>query len=372
MRFFKKTNDKLSQKKLIAVIIIFFISSVSAQAQVSKDAWIFGLGASMPKVALSWDNIGGYLSIQRNFTEHTGLRLTGNYNNLTREFGLNDESVTKTIALWGSLDMVYYFTPCNSFSPFAMVSLGLNYFTHDNPQQEPKPNESDIVMQFGVGVGMEIYLSDDWKLKPEIDFYTPATDYYDGRYGSNGGGVFGTSYDAVVKGDMGIQWYFSRGDESKICQLYDGIEQKDNFKYNEFEKMLDSNIPKEIVTEKIVLKPASKDNSKMLLMGVNFEFNSSRLTQESYPVLYNVLQKLKKFPELKIEIDGHCDSIGTVEVNQRISLERANVVKDYMVERGIEESRIKTVGYGFTRPIADNSTPEGRAMNRRREFRIVK
>jgi len=372
MELFKEVTRKLNHSKLITITIIFLISSIITQAQVSKNAWIFGFGASMPKVSLSWDNIGGYLSIQRNFTEHTGLRLTGNYNNMTRGFGPDDVNITKTIAFWGSLDMVYYFSPCNSFSPFAMVSLGLNSFSHDNPQQEPKPNESDIVVQVGMGVGLEIYLSEDWKLKPEIDFYTPATDYYDGRYGSNGGGVFGTSYDAVVKGDIGIQWYFSRGEKSNICQLYDGIERKDNFDYNKVEKILDINIPKEIVTEKIVIKPAAKNNSKMLLMGVNFEFNSSRLTPESYPVLYHVTQKLKKFPQLKIEIDGHCDSIGTVQVNQRISLERANVVKDYMVERGINESRIKTVGYGFTRPIADNSTSEGRAMNRRIEFRIVK
>ncbi len=372
MKFFNKTKSKLSKNKLIAVIVIIFISTISAQAQVSKKAWIFGFGASMPKVSLSWENIGAYLLIQRNFTEHTGLRFTGNYNNMTRGFGLDDANITKTIAFWGSFDLVYYFSPCNTFSPFGMLSLGVNYFTHDNPQHNPKPGESDIVMQVGIGIGAEIYLSKNWKLKPEINFYTPATDYYDGRYGSNGGGVFGTSYDAVAKGDLGVQWYFSRGEESKICQLYDGIEQRDNFDYNEFERLLNNNIPKEVVKEKVIIQPAKEKNSKMLLMGVNFEFNSSKLTAESYPVLYHVSKKLKKFPDLKIEIDGHCDSIGTVEVNQRISLERANVVKDYMVERGIDESRIKTVGFGFTKPIADNGTPEGRAMNRRIEFKIIK
>lgn len=372
MEFLKKNKKPHNQNKLIAVIIIFLISSISTYAQVSKKAWIFGFGASMPKVALSWENIGAYLLLQRNFTEHTGLRLTGNYNNMTRRFGINDENITKTIAFWGSLDVIYYFSPCSKVSPFGMLSMGVNYFTHDNPQHDPKPGESDIVMQLGVGVGVEIYLTESWKLKPEINFYTPATDYYDGRYGTNGGGIFGTSFDAVAKGDLGVQWYFSRGEESKICQLYDGIKRKDNFDYKKFENMLDSNIPKEVVKEKVIIQPAQKNNSKMLLMGVNFEFNSSRLTAESYPVLYHVSQKLKKFPDLKIEIDGHCDSIGTFEVNQRISLERANVVKDYMVERGIDESRIKTVGYGFTRPIADNGTPEGRAMNRRIEFKIIK
>ena len=371
MVFLDMKGIKLTFRQLILAASIFLFSSISTQAQVAKDAWVLGFGASMPKVSLSWDNIGAYLSIQRNFAEHTGLRLTVNYNSMTRGFGLADESETKTTALWSSIDMVYYFTPCNAVSPFIVAGVGVNYFTHDNPQHEPLPDESEVVFQVSIGIGVEIYLGEDWKFKPEIGFYTPMTDYYDGRYGSNGGGIFGASYDAVIKGDIGVQWYFSKGESSKICQLYDGIEQKDNFDYDSFEKTIEKQIPSEVVSEKVVIKYAPKRNDRLILMGVNFEFNSTKLTPESYPVLYHVSKRLENNPSLKIEIEGHCDSIGTVEVNQRISQQRADVVKDYMIRRGIGKNKIKTTGYGFTKPIADNSTVEGRAMNRRIEFRVV-
>ncbi len=371
MVFLDMKGIKLTFRQLILAASIFLLFSISTQAQVAKDAWVLGFGASMPKVSLSWDNIGAYLSIQRNFAEHTGLRLTGNYNSMTRGFGVADESETKTTALWSSIDMVYYFTPCNAVSPFIVAGVGVNYFTHDNPQHEPLPDESEVVFQVSIGIGVEIYLGEDWKFKPEIGFYTPMTDYYDGRYGSNGGGIFGASYDAVVKGDIGVQWCFSKGESSKICQLYDGIEQKDNFDYDSFEKTIEKQIPSEVVSEKVVIKNTPKRNDRLILMGVNFEFNSTRLTPESYPVLYHVSKRLDNNPALKIEIEGHCDSIGTVEVNQRISQQRADVVKDYMIQRGIDENKIKTTGYGFTKPIADNSTDEGRAMNRRIEFRVI-
>ena len=371
MVFLSRKRIKHNCSRLILATSLFLFSSIFTQAQVAKDAWVLGFGASMPKVAISWDNIGAYLSIQRNFAEHTGLRLTGNYNSMTRGFGAADENKTKTTALWSSVDMIYYFTPCKAFSPFIVAGVGVNYFTHDNPQHEPLPDESEIVFQVGVGIGVEVYLGEDWKFKPEIGFYTPMTDYYDGRYGSNGGGVFGASYDAVVKGDIGVQWYFSKGEPSKICQLYDGIEREDNFDYDTFEKTIEKYIPSEVVSEKVIIKNAPKKKDRLILMGVNFEFNSANLTPESYPVLYHVSKRLKENSELKIEIEGHCDSIGTAEVNQRKSEERADVVKYYMLEHGIDESRIKSIGYGSTKPIADNSTAEGRAMNRRIEFRVV-
>lgn len=110
----------------------------------------------------------------------------------------------------------------------------------------------------------------------------------------------------------------------------------------------------------------------MILLGIGFEFNSSQLTPESYPILYHVFKKLEENPNLRIEIEGHCDSIGTAEANKRISQKRADVIKSYLLDRNIDESRVSAVGYGATKPISENSTVEGRAMNRRIEFRVIK
>ena len=70
-------------------------------------------------------------------------------------------------------------------------------------------------------------------------------------------------------------------------------------------------------------------------------------------------------------IEGHCDSIGTVEYNLALGERRANSVRDYLQSRGIAMTRLRTVSYGEERPLADNSTAEGRAMNRRAHLAVI-
>ncbi len=111
---------------------------------------------------------------------------------------------------------------------------------------------------------------------------------------------------------------------------------------------------------------------KIILRGVNFEFNSAKLLPQSKDTLDVVVAGLIANPEIHIEISGHTDNIGTVAANKKLSLARAESVKSYLVSKGINPDRIKTVGYGFERPIADNKTSEGRAKNRRIEFLRIK
>ena len=81
--------------------------------------------------------------------------------------------------------------------------------------------------------------------------------------------------------------------------------------------------------------------------------------------------KLQANPGLNVTIEGHCDSIGTVEYNLALGERRSNSVRDYLVSRGITTNRLRTVSYGEERPIADNNTAEGRAMNRRAHLAVI-
>ena len=74
---------------------------------------------------------------------------------------------------------------------------------------------------------------------------------------------------------------------------------------------------------------------------------------------------------LVIEISGHTDNTGSDEINNKLSLERANAVKDYLLKGGIDTVRIRTKGYGKSKPKADNATEEGRQINRRVEIEIL-
>ena len=76
-------------------------------------------------------------------------------------------------------------------------------------------------------------------------------------------------------------------------------------------------------------------------------------------------------PGLKVQIEGHTDSIGSKEYNQKLSDRRAQAVKEYMVNKGVSASRMTTKGMGESDPIADNHTEEGRAYNRRVEYEII-
>ena len=76
-------------------------------------------------------------------------------------------------------------------------------------------------------------------------------------------------------------------------------------------------------------------------------------------------------PKLKLEIQGHTDNVGGVDYNMTLSENRARAVYDALISRGIEPSRLRYRGFGFSRPIASNDTEEGRAKNRRTEFVIL-
>ncbi len=101
------------------------------------------------------------------------------------------------------------------------------------------------------------------------------------------------------------------------------------------------------------------------LEGVNFEYNSAALTVASNAPLDAVADGLKKHPRLKVEIQGHTDSTGSVAYNMKLSQKRADSVRDYLVHSGANPDQLVTKGYGPTQPVASNKSAEGRAKNRR-------
>ncbi len=107
------------------------------------------------------------------------------------------------------------------------------------------------------------------------------------------------------------------------------------------------------------------------LENVFFENNQYKLKAESFSELNRLIAFLKKSPALKIEIAGHTDNTGTPDYNNKLSQQRANSVKDYLLKKGIDAQRLLAMGYGQTKPIQTNETEIGRAKNRRVEFKVV-
>ncbi len=102
-----------------------------------------------------------------------------------------------------------------------------------------------------------------------------------------------------------------------------------------------------------------------------FATNSSNLLPGAWPEVERVSNVLMQYPETTIVISGHTDSVGAQAYNQKLSERRAETVKQTLVKLGVPPSRMTTIGYGKTRPIASNNTEAGRQLNRRVEIRIV-
>jgi OmpA-OmpF porin, OOP family len=118
-------------------------------------------------------------------------------------------------------------------------------------------------------------------------------------------------------------------------------------------------IPKEISTK-----------IKYESISVKFKSSSNKLTGDSYHSLNDIVSLMQAHPELHLTISGYTDSTGVPAHNLSLSQQRADVVKTYLVIKGIPSSRITAIGFGQANPIADNKTDEGKAINRRVEFKM--
>ena len=99
-----------------------------------------------------------------------------------------------------------------------------------------------------------------------------------------------------------------------------------------------------------------------------YDTRGNALTPGSLRILDQIATILIRYPDSKVAIKGHTDSVGDLDDNLRLSLLRATTVRDYLIEKGVAAHNLRALGYGEQMPIADNATPEGRAINRRIEF----
>ncbi|HOZ50531.1 MAG TPA: OmpA family protein [Chitinophagaceae bacterium] len=118
------------------------------------------------------------------------------------------------------------------------------------------------------------------------------------------------------------------------------------------------------------IKQEDKKKIEMAAQGINFETGSANIKKASLANLDKIVDILKSEPTYLVDIEGHTDNVGTSEKNLELSQKRADACKKYLVDHGIQESRINSTGFGDMKPIGDNKTSQGRALNRRTEFNI--
>lgn len=380
-------------KKCLLIILswfsFLFAGNLFAQQTTSKydwlaqNSWNFGFGFTYPRYISfnSYSNdklgsqLGGFLSIQRNFSEHVGLRLEGNYIYLK-----DQRDNIKNNVFEANFDLIYYLVPAEFISPYLGVGVG-GFSNSISGSSVATLNKNHIDYQMNILFGVEWGLSPDWKIKTEIDYHTPSTNAFDGVYGTIGNGLLGGNLDSYMTFDIGAVYYFGKGSPSHLSEMYDGVGVVDYGKIEDIAKKyqaqptkVDYNKIEEIVKKNTpaVVNNSPAAPSNWVLIGVNFDFNKATLTPESLPVLYNTAETLLQNPEEKVEIQGYSDNIGSDKYNKELSLKRAEAVKQILVAKGVDASRLTTEGFGAENPIASNKTAEGRALNRRIEFKVIK
>lgn len=119
-------------------------------------------------------------------------------------------------------------------------------------------------------------------------------------------------------------------------------------------------------------KESYEPGRSYILQNIHFDLDKATLKEESYPEIDNLFQVLIQNPSMIIQINGHTDSLNTETYNMDLSMRRAKTVAEYLISKGISPQRLKWKGYGETLPLTNNTTEEGRAMNRRVEFIVLK
>ena len=119
-----------------------------------------------------------------------------------------------------------------------------------------------------------------------------------------------------------------------------------------------------------IVSAKNKAVLKKAVHGIQFETNNAVIKTSSYPILNKVVTMMKKNPSYKLHISGHTDNVGKPAQNMKLSKERAAAVVKYLTKKGIKSSRLRSDGFGGTKPVASNKTEKGKAMNRRVDFEV--
>lgn len=127
-------------------------------------------------------------------------------------------------------------------------------------------------------------------------------------------------------------------------------------------------VVEEVVVEEVVPEPAEPVRVEL---DVKFDFDKAVVKEESQGDIKSLADFMSQYPQTTTVVEGHTDSVGTDAYNQGLSERRANAVRDVLVDQyGVGADRVSSVGYGESRPVADNATAEGRAINRRVEAEV--
>lgn len=278
------------------------------------------------------------------FHDNTAIQLSGNsemsIDSLTvRKLGLNIHSGS----MYGKFDKLFKEHDLQVKTPTAFAAIRGTDLGFEVVQTQPE-EETSVAGKKKAGLKMKMK-----KPQPEQSQAEP-------------------TMQTVVYSLSGItEVYNPLFDDQKVLLSYRNkvAIDKDKMPYNPEELTED-----EIRSLQEKLNSLHFDEVLLITDKITFELGSAEIQPTSYPELDKIAEILKQ-KKVRVRIEGHTDDIGEAAFNQLLSEKRAESIKNYLVLKGLDPQRFETVGYGESKPIADNKTEKGRAQNRRVEFLII-
>jgi OOP family OmpA-OmpF porin len=258
----------------------------------------------------------------------------------------------------------YFITP--------LVQGQLVAFQNDLDRSEPGSNNPPVLL--AVTAGARMGMKED---KAEIYFTAQGGYYTDiaGPINDKGEGFAiggGVDYELSPGNTLGLflrrdqsSMRAVRGDTDDLTYLLTGLSFEHRF------LPPPPPPPAPAVAEAPPPPPAPSPKKKIVLRGVNFDFDKANIRSDAEPILDAAASSLQAEQPVSIGVEGHTDSTGSDDYNQGLSIRRATAVRDYLEKKGIDAARMTIEGYGETKPVASNDTEEGRAQNRRVELRVA-
>ncbi|WP_171018998.1 OmpA family protein [Microbulbifer harenosus] len=251
------------------------------------------------------------------------------------------------------MDVVYSFSGRNGYGPFLLGGLGVS---HNNTKFDYGVQETNAFVNLGAGITSGAISQNGLKVRAEVrymrDFF--AEDFDDWQFG------------------VGVSIPLSQPPAPAPVVMAPPPEPKPEIVNidSDGDGVLDQNdrCPNTLPGAKVDEYGCVIKDQTITLENIQFEFNSAKLTPRAEASLNKVVQSLRDQANTQVEVAGHTDSQGNDGYNLRLSGQRAESVRRYLIASGIDAARITARGYGETKPIASNATEAGRAQNRRVEL----